>query len=224
MRGLSIRWKDDRIPRNGAVKQAQTWKIQVYGIRLENNISGNPWIHHRLLHKNFQHDPPTFKNIFIMVLESFSCRNTVFMHYGKCDRRTFALCKKWCKAKLYLPEKWMQKLTKHVSQAHVTCIVLVSSHVWTQKCLVEQTSFVLRQVLCVWSLVSSPDRHHTVLKNESNQKKPNRKQAGTKTEAVHCGAFWTRTLSQVGACVKHVPKQSIAEHFEHERYHRFGHV
>ena len=28
----------------------------------------------------------------------------------------------------------------------------------------------------------------------------------------------------VWACVKYVPKQSIAQHFEHERYHKFGHV
>ena len=30
------------------------------------------------------------------------------------------------------------------------------------------------------------------------------------TEAVHCIALWTRTLSQVWTCVKYVPKQSIA--------------
>ena len=29
------------------------------------------------------------------------------------------------------------------------------------------------------------------------------------TEAVHCVALWTRTLSQVWACVKYVPKQCI---------------
>ena len=33
-----------------------------------------------------------------------------------------------------------------------------------------------------------------------------------------------RTLSQGWTCVKYVPKQSIAWHFEHEPYHRFGHV
>ena len=44
------------------------------------------------------------------------------------------------------------------------------------------------------------------------------------TEAVHCVALWTQTLSQVWTCLKYVPKQSIAWHFEHERYHRFGHV
>ena len=44
------------------------------------------------------------------------------------------------------------------------------------------------------------------------------------TEAVHCVALWTQTLSQVWTCLKYVPKQSIAKHFEHERYHRFGHV
>ena len=30
------------------------------------------------------------------------------------------------------------------------------------------------------------------------------------TEAVHCVALWTRTLSQVWTCVKYVPKQRIA--------------
>ncbi len=30
------------------------------------------------------------------------------------------------------------------------------------------------------------------------------------TEAVHCVALWTRTLSQVWTCVKYAPKQSIA--------------
>ena len=44
------------------------------------------------------------------------------------------------------------------------------------------------------------------------------------TEAFHSAALWTRTLSQVWTCVKYVPKQSIPQHFEHERYHRFGHV
>ena len=32
------------------------------------------------------------------------------------------------------------------------------------------------------------------------------------TEAVHCVAFWTRTLSQVWACVKYVPKQPTTHH------------
>ena len=31
------------------------------------------------------------------------------------------------------------------------------------------------------------------------------------TEAVHCVSLWTRTLSQVGACVKYVPKQSMSK-------------
>ena len=44
------------------------------------------------------------------------------------------------------------------------------------------------------------------------------------TEAVHCVALWTQTLSQVWTCVKYVLKQSSAWHFEHKRYHRFGHV
>ena len=44
------------------------------------------------------------------------------------------------------------------------------------------------------------------------------------TEAVHSVAHWTWTLSQGWTCANYVPKQSIAYHFEHERYHRFGHV
>ena len=32
------------------------------------------------------------------------------------------------------------------------------------------------------------------------------------TEAVHCGALWTRVTLQVWACVKHVPRQSIASY------------
>ena len=44
------------------------------------------------------------------------------------------------------------------------------------------------------------------------------------TEAAHSVALWTRTLSQVWTCVKYVPKQPIPQHFQHERYHRFGHV
>ena len=47
------------------------------------------------------------------------------------------------------------------------------------------------------------------------------------TEAVHCVALWTRTsrtLSQVWTCVLYAPKQSIPQPFEHERYHRLGHV
>ena len=32
----------------------------------------------------------------------------------------------------------------------------------------------------------------------------------------------TRTSSQVWACVKYVPKLSIAKHFKHECHHRFG--
>ena len=35
------------------------------------------------------------------------------------------------------------------------------------------------------------------------------------TEAVDCVALWTRVTLQVWACVKYVPKQSIAYHFEH---------
>ena len=44
------------------------------------------------------------------------------------------------------------------------------------------------------------------------------------TEAAHSVALRTRTISQVWTCVKYVPKQSIPQHVEHERYHRFGHV
>ena len=44
------------------------------------------------------------------------------------------------------------------------------------------------------------------------------------TEAVHSVALWTRVTSQVWACVKYVPKQSVTWHFEHELRHRFGHV
>ena len=44
------------------------------------------------------------------------------------------------------------------------------------------------------------------------------------TEAVHSVALWTRVTSQLWACVKYVPKQSIPYHFEHELHHRFGHV
>ena len=44
------------------------------------------------------------------------------------------------------------------------------------------------------------------------------------TEAVDCGARWTRVTLQVWACVKCVPRQSIAEHVEHELHYRFGHV
>ena len=33
-----------------------------------------------------------------------------------------------------------------------------------------------------------------------------------------------QTLSQGWTCVKYEPKQSTPYHFEHERYHRFGHV
>ena len=35
------------------------------------------------------------------------------------------------------------------------------------------------------------------------------------TEAVHSVALWTRVTSQVWTCVKYVPKQSIAQRFEH---------
>ena len=34
----------------------------------------------------------------------------------------------------------------------------------------------------------------------------------------------SRGLSEVWACVKYVPKQSIPKHFEHELHQRFGHV
>ena len=44
------------------------------------------------------------------------------------------------------------------------------------------------------------------------------------TEAVHSVALWTRALSQLWACVKYVPKQSIPWHFAHEHYHSSGHV
>ena len=44
------------------------------------------------------------------------------------------------------------------------------------------------------------------------------------TEAVHSEALWTRATSEVWACVKYVPKQSIPKHFEHELHQRFGHV
>ena len=44
------------------------------------------------------------------------------------------------------------------------------------------------------------------------------------TEAAHSVALRTGTISQVWTCVKYVPKQSIPQHVEHERYHRFGHV
>ena len=44
------------------------------------------------------------------------------------------------------------------------------------------------------------------------------------TEAVHCVALWTRITSRLCTCVKYVPKQSIAQHFEHELHHEFGHV
>ena len=30
--------------------------------------------------------------------------------------------------------------------------------------------------------------------------------------------------SEVWACVKYVPKQSVPKHFEHELHQRFGHV
>jgi len=46
----------------------------------------------------------------------------------------------------------------------------------------------------------------------------------TGTKAVHSVELWTRTLSQVWTCVRYVTKQSTPQHFEHERYHRFGHV
>ena len=42
------------------------------------------------------------------------------------------------------------------------------------------------------------------------------------TKAVPSTALWTRTLSQVWACVKYGRRQSLPQHFEHERYHRFG--
>ena len=35
------------------------------------------------------------------------------------------------------------------------------------------------------------------------------------TEAVHSVALWTRVTLQVWACVKYIPKQSIAQRFEH---------
>ena len=35
------------------------------------------------------------------------------------------------------------------------------------------------------------------------------------TEAVHSVALWTRVTLQVWTCVKYVPKQSIAQRFEH---------
>ena len=44
------------------------------------------------------------------------------------------------------------------------------------------------------------------------------------TEAVHSVALWTRVTSQLWACVKYVPKQSIQQHFQHELHHSFGHV
>ena len=44
------------------------------------------------------------------------------------------------------------------------------------------------------------------------------------TEAVHRKALWQRKLSQVWTCVKYVPRQSIAKHFENKSYHRFRHV
>ena len=44
------------------------------------------------------------------------------------------------------------------------------------------------------------------------------------TEAVHCVALWTRVTLQAWACVKYVPKQSIAQFFEHGLHYRFGHV
>ena len=44
------------------------------------------------------------------------------------------------------------------------------------------------------------------------------------TEAVHSVALQRRTFLQVWACVKYVSRRSIPQHFEHERYHRFGHV
>ena len=34
------------------------------------------------------------------------------------------------------------------------------------------------------------------------------------TEAVHCEALWTRTLSQVWACVKYAPKQSMSKNVQ----------
>ena len=39
------------------------------------------------------------------------------------------------------------------------------------------------------------------------------------TEAVHREALWQRKLSQVWTCVKYVPRQSIAKHFENKSYH-----
>ena len=38
------------------------------------------------------------------------------------------------------------------------------------------------------------------------------------TEAGHCVALWTRTLSQFWTCVEYVPTQASALHFEHEPY------
>ena len=38
------------------------------------------------------------------------------------------------------------------------------------------------------------------------------------------GGNRTRVTLQVWAFVKYVPRQSIAEHFEHELHYRFGHV
>ena len=43
------------------------------------------------------------------------------------------------------------------------------------------------------------------------------------TEAVRSVALWTPTLSRVWTWVQYATKQSIPWHFEHERYHGFGH-
>ena len=44
------------------------------------------------------------------------------------------------------------------------------------------------------------------------------------TEAVHSMALWTRVTVQLWTCVKYVPKQSIALHFEHGLHYNFRHV
>jgi len=44
---------------------------------------------------------------------------------------------------------------------------------------------------------------------------------GVKQHTMEAGSHF---LSCHPKCVKYVPKQCIAWHFEHERYHRFEHV
>ena len=72
-----------------------------------------------------------------------------------------------------------------------------------------------------WSTKTQKARKRRKRENTKTRKRENAK---TRKLSMCPEALGTRTLSQLWACVKYVPKQSIPEHLWHERYHSFGHV